>query len=292
VQRGEPAELAVDVRTSFHDDELRGFNVIAEIPGVDPGIGDELVMLGAHFDSWHPGTGATDNGSSSAVVMEAMRLLKAVGAKPRRTIRMALWTGEEQGLLGSKGYVTGHFADRETMELRPEHERLAAYFNLDNGGGKIRGVYCQGNLAVQPVFEAWLAPFHDLGATTLTARGTGGTDHLSFERVGLPGFQFIQDPMDYGSRSHHTNMDLYERVHPADVKQAATILAAFAWHAAQRDAKLPRKPLPAPGAPREERPAEPERASEPAPAPAAAPEAAAQGAAAPAADGGAPGGKP
>jgi Zn-dependent M28 family amino/carboxypeptidase len=211
-------------------------------------------MLGAHFDSWHPATGATDNGASSAVVMEVMRVLKAVGARPRRTIRMALWTGEEQGLLGSRGYVEAHFGDRETMELLPEHARLSAYFNLDNGAGRIRGVYCEGNMAVMPVFEAWLRPFADLGATTLSARGTRGTDHLSFQGVGLPGFQFIQDPMDYGSLSHHTNMDLYERVHPADVRQAATIMASFVWHAAQRDALLPRGPLPEPPEPREEEP--------------------------------------
>jgi hypothetical protein len=288
LQRGEPVEVAVDVRTTFHDEELRGFNVIAELPGVDSQIGDELVMLGAHFDSWHPGTGATDNGSSSAVVMEAMRILKAVGAKPRRTIRMALWTGEEQGLLGSRGYAEAHFGDRDTMELLPEHERLAAYFNLDNGGGKIRGVYCEDNFAVMPIFAAWLAPFADLGATTLAPRGTGGTDHLSFERVGLPGFQFIQDPMDYSSRTHHTNMDLLERVQPADVRQAATIMAAFAWHAAQRDEKLPRKPLPAarePRAPRGDAPA-PEPVPEVAPAPEPVAEPAAGAAAGSAADGG------
>jgi Zn-dependent M28 family amino/carboxypeptidase len=237
-------------------------------------------MVGAHFDSWHPGTGATDNGSSSAVVMEVMRILSAVDAKPRRTIRMALWTGEEQGLLGSGGYVRNHFGDRNTMELLDEHESLAAYFNLDNGGGKIRGVYCQGNIAVMPIFEAWLRPFADLGATTLTTRDTGGTDHLSFDRVGLPGFQFIQDPMDYSSRSHHSNMDLYERVHADDVQQAATIMASFVWHAAQRDEMLPRKPLPEGRAPRETPAPEPA----PAPAPAAdapAPEAAAGGADAP-----------
>jgi Zn-dependent M28 family amino/carboxypeptidase len=196
-------------------------------------------MLGAHFDSWHPGTGATDNGAGSAVVMEAMRLLKAAGARPRRTIRMALWTGEEQGLLGSKGYVTEHFADRETMELRPEHERVAAYFNLDNGGGKIRGVYCEGNLAAQPIFAAWLAPFHDLGATTLTARATGGTDHQSFDRVGLPGFQFIQDRV--GGTGGHTNLDFLETIPPEDLMKNAVIMAAFAYNAAMSDGRVPRK---------------------------------------------------
>jgi hypothetical protein len=237
-------QMNVDVRTTFHDEDLQGYNVVAEIPGTDRFLRDEVVMIGAHFDSWHPGTGATDNGSSSAVMIEVMRILKAVGAKPRRTIRIALWTGEEQGLLGSKGYVKNHFADRDTMELLPEHELHAAYFNLDNGGGKIRGVYCQGNSAVAPIFEAWLAPFADMGATTLTMRDTGGTDHLSFDAVGLPGFQFIQDPMDYITRSHHTNMDLYERVNEGDVMQAAAVIATFSYHAAMRDEKLPRKPLP------------------------------------------------
>jgi hypothetical protein len=241
LQRDVGVELAVDVRTTFHDDELRGFNVIAEIPGIDPVIGNELVMLGAHFDSWHPGTGATDNGCSSAVVMEAMRILKAVGARPRRTIRMALWTGEEQGLLGSRGYAEQHFSERDTMELGPEHALLAAYFNLDNGGGKIRGVYCQGNIGVMPIFEAWLGPFADLGATTLTARDTGGTDHLSFERIGLPGFQFIQDPLNYSSQAHHSTIDTYEQVIPDDAKQMAVVLASVAYHAAMRDERFPRK---------------------------------------------------
>ncbi len=246
IQKGEAVELSADVRTSFHAEDTSAQNVVAEIPGRDPALGAEVVMLGAHFDSWHAGTGATDNGASCAVVMEAARLIVASGLEPRRTIRVALWTGEEQGLLGSKGYVKTHFADRDTMALQPEHAQLAAYFNLDNGAGKIRGIYQQGNAGVGPIFSAWLQPFHDLGATTVTMRDTGSTDHVSFDSVGLPGFQFVQDALDYSTRTHHTNMDLYERVRPGDVQQAAVVLASFAWHAAMRDEKLPRKPLPRP----------------------------------------------
>jgi len=252
LERGHEVTLRADVRTTFHEDDLQASNVVAQIPGTDPEVGDEVVMLGAHFDSWHPGTGATDNGASCAVVMEAARILKAVGPPPRRTIRFALWTGEEQGLLGSKGYVKTHFADPDTMLLLPEHGRLSAYFNMDNGAGRLRGVYLQGNAAVAPIFAAWMAPLADLSATTLTMRDTRGTDHLSFEAVGLPGFQFIQDPMDYGARTHHTNMDLYERVVPDDVMQASVVMATFAYHAAMRDDKLPRKRLPDPRGPPEE----------------------------------------
>ncbi len=246
LQKGEKVVMAVDVKTTFHDEDLTGYNVVAEIPGTDPELRDEVVMIGSHFDSWHPGTGATDNGASCAVMMEVMRILHDAGLKPRRTIRVALWTGEEQGLLGSRGYVKKHFADPDTMELKPEHEKLAAYFNMDNGAGRIRGVYMEGNAAVAPIFRAWMKPLEDLGVTTLTMRGTRGTDHLSFQAVGLPGFQFIQDPMDYSTRSHHTNMDVYERIKPFDVQQAAAVIATFAWHAANRDAKLPRGPLPKP----------------------------------------------
>lgn len=242
LEKEEPVEMAVEVRATFYDEDLSGYNVLAEIPGSD--LADEVVMIGGHFDSWHPATGATDNAIGSAVAMEAARILVAAGLQPRRTIRVALWTGEEQGLLGSSGYAKNHFGDRDTQEFTEEQAHLAAYFNLDNGGGRIRGIYTQGNAACRPIFEAWLSPFHDLGATTVTIKDTGGTDHLSFDRYGLPGFQFIQDPMDYGTRSHHTNMDTYERVHPYDARQAATIMAAFAWHAATRDEMLPRKPLP------------------------------------------------
>ena len=246
LQQGQHVKMTVDVQARFYDEDLQGYNVVGEIPGSDPVLGEQLVMLGAHFDSWHPGTGATDNGVGSAVVMEAARLLRSLGRAPRRTIRVALWTGEEQGLLGSRGYAKTHFADPDTMALLPEHARLSGYFNLDNGGGRIRGVYLEGNDGCLPIFAAWLAPFQDLEAETLTLRGTGGTDHQAFDAVGLPGFQFIQDPIDYGTRSHHTNMDLYERVNPEDAQQAAVIMATFAWQAAMRDEMLPRKPLPEP----------------------------------------------
>ncbi len=242
IQKGEKVELAVDVRATFHAEDLDGYNLLADIPGSD--LAHEVVMIGGHFDSWHPATGATDNAIGSAVAMEAARILVAAGLQPRRTIRVALWTGEEQGLLGSEGFTKKHFGDRETQVFTPEHANLAAYFNLDNGGGRIRGIYAQGNAACRPIFEAWLAPFHDLGAETVTNKDTGGTDHLSFDALGLPGFQFIQDPLDYGTRTHHTNMDTYERVLSADARQAAVIMASFAYHAATRAEKLPRKPLP------------------------------------------------
>jgi Zn-dependent M28 family amino/carboxypeptidase len=201
-------------------------------------------MVGAHLDSWHSATGATDNAAGSAVMMEAMRILKAVGVKPRRTIRIALWGSEEQGLFGSKNYVKNHFGDPESMKLLPEHTKLSAYYNVDNGTGKIRGVYLQGNEALRPVFESWLAPFKEMGATTVTIRNTAGTDHQSFDAVGLPGFQFIQDPVDYNTRTHHTNMDTYERLQEEDLKQAAIIVASFVYHTAMRDQKLARKRLP------------------------------------------------
>jgi hypothetical protein len=239
-----PVSVELDVKNRFVDTDLNSFNVIAEIPGTDKA--DEVVMIGAHFDSWHSGTGATDNGVSSAVMIEAMRILKASGLKPRRTIRMGLWTGEEQGLLGSRAYVTKHFADRADMAVKPEHAKLAAYFNMDNGGGAYRGVYLQGNEALVPVFTAWMKPFENLGMKTLTIRPTAGTDHLSFDAVGLPGFQFVQDPLEYSSRTHHTNLDVYERAVPDDLIQNAIITATFAYHAAMRDQPLPRKPLPKP----------------------------------------------
>jgi carboxypeptidase Q len=235
--------LALNVRTA---DRVDGFNVVAEIPGTDPAKRSEVVMLGGHLDSWHSATGATDNGAGSAVAMEAMRILKAIGVQPRRTIRIALWTGEEQDYFGSVGYVEKHFGDLKTMALKPEHATLAAYFNLDNGSGRIRGVNLQGNEAVRPIFEAWLRPFNYLGATTLTTLNTGGTDHMAFDAVGLPGFQFIQDPLNYDSKVHHTNFDVYEEALPDDLKQASAIMASFVYHAAMRDGMLPRKPLPAP----------------------------------------------
>ncbi|NVO85101.1 M28 family metallopeptidase [Hymenobacter terrestris] len=241
---GLPVEVEMETRTRFQDKDLQGYNVVAEIAGTDRKLKSEVVMLGAHLDSWHAATGATDNAAGVAVMMEAMRLLKAAGVQPRRTIRIALWGEEEQGLFGSRGYVKNHFADPATMKLLPDHEKLAAYFNLDNGAGKIRGIYAQGNEAAAPIFADWLKPFADMGATTVTLRNTGGTDHLAFDAVGLPGFQFIQDPLDYGTRTHHTNMDTYERLPADDLKQAAVVVASFVYQAAMRDAKLPRKPLP------------------------------------------------
>lgn len=247
IEKKIPVTLELDVQNKFYDDDQNAFNIVAEIPGTDKA--DELVMLGAHFDSWHPGTGATDNGAGSAVMMEAVRILKVTGLNMRRTVRLALWTGEEQGLLGSKAYVKEHFADPEIMELKPEHAKLSGYFNVDNGTGAIRGIYLQGNEAIAPVFAAWMEPFRNLGMTTLTIRDTSGTDHLSFNAVGLPGFQFIQDDVEYDSRTHHSNMDVYDRIQPADMMQNAVIVASFVYNAANREAKLPRKPLPKPQAP-------------------------------------------
>jgi len=237
-----PVRLELDIKNSFQDDNPQSFNVVAEIPGTDKAA--EVVMLGGHFDSWHSGTGATDNAAGSAVMMEAMRILKASGLRLRRTVRLGLWGGEEQGLLGSRAYVTEHFANRADMVLKPEHARFDAYFNVDNGTGAIRGVYLQGNEAIAPIFAEWMKPFQNLGTTTLTIRDTGGTDHQSFDAVGLPGFQFIQDPVEYDTRTHHSNMDLYERVQEADMRQNAVIVAAFVYQAANREEKLPRKPLP------------------------------------------------
>jgi Zn-dependent M28 family amino/carboxypeptidase len=203
-------------------------------------------MLGGHLDSWHSATGATDNAAGCAVMMEAVRILKTLGIQPRRTIRIALWSGEEEGLLGSRGYVKKTFADPTNMQLLPEHGKFAGYFNIDNGTGKVRGIYLQGNEACRPIFTKWLEPFHDLGATTVNVSNTGGTDHQSFDAVGLPGFQFIQDEIEYSTRTHHTNMDSYNHLREDDLKQIATIVAAFVYNTAQRDEKLPRKPLPDP----------------------------------------------
>lgn len=239
-----PVELEIDTKTKFLEDDLKGYNVVAEIPGTDPTLKSEIVMLGAHIDSWFAATGATDNAAGSAVVMEAVRILKATGLQPKRTIRIALWSSEEQGLFGSRGYVKAHFADKSTMTLLPEHEKLSAYYNLDNGTGKIRGIYTQGNKAVKPIFEKWLEPFANLGASTVTISNTGGTDHLAYDGVGLPGFQFIQDELDYSTRTHHTNMDTYDRLQPEDLKQASVIMATFVYNTAVRDAKIPRKELP------------------------------------------------
>jgi carboxypeptidase Q len=241
LEKNIPVTLRIDIANKFYDDHPDSFDIVAEIPGTDKP--DEVVMLGAHFDSWASGTGATDNAAGSAVMMEALRILKATNAKMRRTVRLALWTGEEEGLLGSRAYVKQHFADRETMELKPEDAKLSTYFNVDNGTGKIRGIYLQGNEAARPIFEKWMEPFKSEGMATLAARSVGGTDHVSFDEVGLPGFQFIQDPIEYETRTHHTNMDVYERIQAADLKQMAVIVATFAYMTANADQLLPRKPL-------------------------------------------------
>jgi len=242
-----PVSLEMDVDNRFYDDDLNSFNIVGELRGTD--LAHEVVMMGAHFDSWHSATGATDNAAGTAVMLEAMRILKASEVKMRRTVRIALWTGEEQGLLGSRAYVREHFADRQTMTLKPEHAQLAAYFNVDNGTGAIRGVFLQRNEAVAPVFQAWMEPFRNIGMTTLSIRNTLSTDHVAFDEVGLPAFQFIQDPMEYNTRTHHTNMDVYDRIQPSDLIQNAVIVASFVYHAANRDQKLPRKPLPRPSTP-------------------------------------------
>jgi carboxypeptidase Q len=241
-ERKIPATVEVDLRVQFDDSTADSFNVVAEIPGGKKK--DEVVMLGAHLDSWHTATGATDNATGVAVMMEAMRILKTLQLPLDRTVRLALWSGEEQGLLGSKGYVLNHFGDAASLKLKPEHAKLAAYFNVDNGAGKIRGVYLQRNDMVRPIFESWLSAFRDLGAGTISPRDTGGTDHKSFDAIGLPGFQFIQDPLDYMSRTHHSAVDSIDHVEAADVMQASAIVAAFAYAAANRPQMLPRKPLP------------------------------------------------
>jgi hypothetical protein len=241
LQKNVPVVLEVEVQARFTADDQPGTNVIAEIPGVDKKLKSEIVMLGGHFDTWHGGTGATDDGAGCAVAFEAMRILKTLGVQPRRTIRMALWDAEEQGFVGSRGYVTNHFYDRAKKEKKPEYDAFSAYFNFDNGSGKIRGIYAQGNSAVMPIFEAWLGPVKDLGAATVTLRNTGGTDHLPFDGVGLPGFQFIQDDLEYDTLTHHSTMDVYDHLSRGDLMQAATVMAWFVYNAAMRDEKLPRK---------------------------------------------------
>ena len=245
LQKRIPVTLKMDIDNKFYDEDLNSFDILGEIPGTDKA--DEVVMLGGHFDSWQAGTGATDNGAGAATMLEAIRILKATGLPMRRTVRVGLWTGEEEGLLGSRAYVKAHFGDPETMKLLPEHAKLDAYCNIDNGTGKIRGVYLQGNEAVAPIFAKWMEPFRGLGMTTLTLRNTGGTDHLSFNAVGLPGFQFIQDPLDYDSRTHHSNMDVYERVqgpgHEADRGDCGVVCVHDRGISGEM---LPRKPLPPP----------------------------------------------
>ena len=243
LEMGLPVTVELDIRTRFHD-EVRpnGFNLLGELPGTD--LADEVVILGAHFDSTHASTGATDNAAGVAAMMEAVRILQAVDARPRRTIRVALWGGEEEGLLGSREYVRRHYADPETMALTPEHARVSAYYNLDNGAGRIRGIWLQGNSAAAPLFRDWMGGLGDLGVTTIGRRSTRGTDHRSFDAVGLPGFQFIQDRLEYNSRTHHSNMDFYDRVQDDDLRQMAVVAAVFAYNTAMLDEPLPRKPLP------------------------------------------------
>ena len=265
--------MAVDIAVEFYSDDLMAYNTVAEIHGTD--LKDQVVMLGGHMDSWHSGTGATDNGAGVSVAMEVVRILKALELKPRRTIRIGLWTGEEEGLLGSRAFVRQHFGrspsnnmfgppptngapgraagngaaattkDSPDSGQKADYDNFQAYFNLDNGTGKIRGVYMQGNEAVRPLFRKWLVPFREMGATTLTISNTGGTDHQSFDGIGLPGFQFIQDEVEYDTRTHHSNQDVFDRIQAEDMKQAAVIMAAFVYNAATIDEKLPRKPAPA-----------------------------------------------
>ncbi|MBS1664495.1 MAG: M20/M25/M40 family metallo-hydrolase [Bacteroidetes bacterium] len=244
LEEGREVSLELQSDTRLKTDDLQGHNVVGEIPGTDPTLKSELVMLGGHLDSWSSGTGATDNGAGCIVAMEAIRILKTLGLQPKRTIRIALWDGEEQGLLGSFHYVKNHFGDPADMKLKADQAKVSAYYNLDNGSGKIRGIFTQGNEQVAPIFKEWFEPFADLGAKTVTLHSTGSTDHLSFDAVGIPGFQFVQDELDYETRTHHTNMDNYDHLLMNDLKQAATILAAFVYNTAQRAEKLPRKPLP------------------------------------------------
>jgi hypothetical protein len=258
VKQGVVLKMTVDLDVKFYDDDLNGYNTIAEIPGTD--LKDEVVMIGAHMDSWHGGTGATDNGAGTTVVMEAMRILQASGLKPRRTIRVGLWTGEEQGLLGSRGYVAKHLGtigdgsdaaafgamggQKSQVNKKPGYDKFSAYYNLDNGTGKIRGVYMQGNETLRPIFRGWLAPFNEMGASTLTINSTGGTDHLAFDAIGLPGFQFIQDPIEYFTRTWHTTQDVSDRTIEEDLKHSAVIMATFAYNSAMAAEKLPRKTNP------------------------------------------------
>ncbi len=250
VLAGQKVEMEADVKTAFYNTDLKGYNVVAEIPGTDPVLKDEWVIIGGHLDSWQGATGATDNAAGCAVMMEAVRIIKATGLQPKRSIRICLWSGEEQGLLGSRGYVKTHFADPADMVLKPSHEKVSAYYNLDNGTGKIRGIYLQGNKDAGPIFSKWLEPFAEMGAKTVTINHTGGTDHQAFDAVGIPGFQFIQDEIEYDTRTHHTNMDTYDHLVPADLMQASTIIASFVYNTAQQQEKIPRKALPKPRAAR------------------------------------------
>jgi hypothetical protein len=260
IDTGTDVTMTVNIKTRYYDDDLMGYNTVAEIPGTDPTLKDEIVMLGGHLDSWHASGGATDNGAGCAVAMEAARIIMATGLKPRRTIRVALWSGEEQGLNGSQAYVGQHFGTVEggggrlarllgagsggKLVTKPDYDKLSAYYNMDNGTGQFRGVYLQGNSEVAPIFRQWLMPFGDWGASTLTLENTGGTDHLSFDGIGLPGFQFIQDPIEYDTRTHHSNQDNYDRLQPQDLKRNAAMMAAFVYQTAMMDGKIPRKAPP------------------------------------------------
>ncbi|MGA7784252.1 MAG: M28 family peptidase [Candidatus Acidiferrales bacterium] len=248
LQKNVPVTVELNIQNKFIDNNGKSFDIIAEIPGSDRKLKDQIVMIGGHFDSWQAGTGATDNGVGSAVMLEVMRVLRASGLDMRRTVRVGLWTGEEEGLLGSHAYVADHFGQCNTTtgawELKPgERDKFDVYFNIDNGSGKLRGVYLQGNEAAGPIFREWMKPFEPMGMNTITIRNTGGTDHQSYDAVGLPGFQFIQDPLEYDTRTHHSNMDLFDRVQADDLKQWATFVATFVYQAANRYDMFPRKPL-------------------------------------------------
>jgi carboxypeptidase Q len=243
IRSGHPVEIALNIKARLAVDDNKGYNVIAEIPGTDPALKSQVVMLGGHLDSWSFSTGASDNVAGCVVALEAVRLLDSLGLKPKRTIRIALWGGEEEGLYGSYKYVQQHFMDAHTYVVKPAQAIISAYFNLDNGSGKIRGIFAQGNTAAASIFNEWLKPFHDLGAGTVTIKNTGATDHLSFDWAGIPAFQFIQDPLDYVTRTHHSNMDNYDHLHIEDLKQAAIILASFVYQSSVKPDLLPRKPL-------------------------------------------------
>ena len=259
VAHGVPVMVKLNIQTKFGADHINGENVVGDIPGTDPVLKDQVVMLGGHLDSWIAGTGATDNGAGTIIAMEAMRILKTLGLQPRRTIRIGLWGGEEEGEFGSTGYVNSHLAtinystDPKMKDVpvfaqapvsiaqKADASKFDVYFNVDNGGGRLLGIYAESNLEAARLFQQWGEPVRDLGFETVTLRGTASTDHTNFDVAGLPGFQFVQDRRDYGSRTHHTNLDTYERLSEPDLKQAATILAIFAWDASQRDAMFPRK---------------------------------------------------
>jgi hypothetical protein len=247
IQGGTKVELELDVRTRLTNTDLNAANVIAEIPGTDPTLKSEIVMLGGHLDSWHAGTGATDNAAGCVAALEAVRILKTLGLQPRRTIRIVLWGGEEQGLLGSYYYTKKHFGDPVTMKLLPEQSKVSAYYNVDNGTGKVRGIYLQNNDAAGPIFKEWFTAIGDSTALTVAHANTGSTDHFTLDGVGIPAFQFIQDPIEYLNRTHHTNMDVYDHLSIPDLQQAATMMAIFVFNTAQRDQQIPRKPLPSPG---------------------------------------------